>query len=133
MKKVRITLKRNKTFTIFETAQDLYVWMASQYEQPSPPDGFRIKTVKGDFLEVEWCGAEWIYDSDMTRCLNLVRIAHAKQSENESGFIVTGHIGWVCDGLLPIRNYRDNLMNIELIQEVDARLEMDRACPNLEI
>lgn len=69
MKKVRLSLKRGSkpwSFILYDSAESAYFLK----DEPLYPDGFEeeyrkiITLNKGDILEVEWVGSEWVFEDE---------------------------------------------------------------------
>jgi len=70
MKKVRITTKdvNGKNFRIFNSPESLYVWLNDPdlQEDPDmdPSIGNIVHLKRGETMEVEWCGCEFVYEGE---------------------------------------------------------------------
>lgn len=120
MKKVRISLRDSKkkwSFALYETLSYFI------YLHGSPKTESKHKQIitleKGEFLEVEWFGADYYQIDPMSLLLNekakidkttynkcdFVRIGKCKRMSGKNGFeYVTGHTGWVSGGTIPWSN-----------------------------
>lgn len=67
MKKVQLSLKRGSSpvsFTLYDSVESAYYLK----DEPPYPDGFEeeyrkiVSLNRGEILEVEWVGSEWIFD-----------------------------------------------------------------------
>ena len=103
--RIRITTsgEQTKKIPIFDSSEALYLWCHSQ------DDEYRGATIvelrNSDFIDAEWMGCEFVHEGDeRSRCLNIIRAAFAKSSENDSGYVVTPIIGWTTNDLLPFRS-----------------------------
>lgn len=104
MIRVRITTrgKKAKVIPFFDSSEALYLWCHN------PTDEFRGATLvelrECDYVDAEWMGCEFVHEGNgQSRCLSIVRAAHAKATENDSGFVITPVIGWVTSDVLPMK------------------------------
>lgn len=72
MKKVRITVSKGskgKDFRIFNSPESLYVWLNDPDLQTDddldPSLGNIVSLKRGEVMEVEWCGCEFMYENDV--------------------------------------------------------------------
>jgi hypothetical protein len=130
MRKVKITLRptsHGKKLYLFPTSEALYVWLCSmeQGEQSVIPELNEILLEPGDFIEAELRGFEYSYeDNQRHKRLDLIRLGLAQKSKNSAGLSVTVHTGWVSGGLLPMRRYVDNDIEVVPIDDAEARLDL---------
>jgi len=114
MRKIRLSLKpevEGWSFDLFDSPEAAYYLGG---EPPSPDDDFvyNIKIEKGDFIEVEWMGAEYVYaKSEAAEALGIdegdrydrVRLAKCYEVTTNvanSGYVET-YSGWVPKGTIP--------------------------------
>lgn len=132
MKKVRVTLKEGSTgkkVCLFPSAEALYVWLTAmeRNEQLHVDDIEELVLEPGGFIEAELQGFEYSYEGGQRfRRLELVRLGKAQQPANSAGLLVTTHSGWVSGGLLPMKDYSDAEVDVRLIRQEDARLDMEK-------
>lgn len=130
MKKVKITLRPGspgKKLYLFPSAESLYVWLCAleRNEQIQVPDIEELVLEPGGFVEAELRGFEYSYEEKgKFKRLDLVRLGKAQMPKNASGLLATIHCGWVSGGLLPLREYKDSDMEIRLLAEKDARIDL---------
>ena len=130
MKKVRITLKDSspgKKFYLFPDAESLYVFMDAleHGEQLQIDDLDEVLLEKDDFIEAELIGFEYAYDGQTHRRFDLIRLGKVERPKNSSGTLVSVHRGWVSGGLLPMRNYEDADIDINVIDNPeDASIDL---------
>lgn len=122
MKKVRISLKRGAapwSFTLYDSSESAYYLK----DEPPYPDGFEeeyrktISLKKGETLEIEWIGSEWVYQNEhedfLTKKIDLgdnrfdkydnVRVGKfipAKGVQEKMGYM-TVYAGWISGGAVP--------------------------------
>jgi hypothetical protein len=130
MKKVKIVLRPGspgKKFYLFPTAKSLYAWMRAleRNERIQVPNVEEIVLEPGGFIEAELRGFEYSYEGGQKfRRFDLIRLGKAQQSKNSSGLIVTIHSGWVSGGLLPLKPYVDADIEVKLLDQHNARLDL---------
>lgn len=134
MKKVRLSPKRGKTwsFKLFDSAEAAYYLKSdnreiSDYHQ-------RINIATGSFMEVEWMGCEYLYDSDDVEELAWdehhelfakVRIAKLTKSKKvkERDYIELA-IGWVRGSDIPwSQNTHDDVKIIKINNDKKSKLD----------
>jgi hypothetical protein len=117
MRKLRLTLKANVeawSFTLFDSPEAVYYLGTST---PEPEDEFccNVSLSPGDFLEVEWMGAEYLHDdaigsdafSSARDSDRYDKIRLAKMYDIARGTILLGsgfvesYSGWVPSGTIP--------------------------------
>lgn len=102
MKQYRVTvLSGSQEFAIFDSAEALYMWTKEPTQEMT---GARTISVgREDFLDVEWLGCEFVHEGKSKfSCLNVVHVAFAKATDNESGFVVNPVLGWISRLILPL-------------------------------
>lgn len=107
MKKVRLKPKRGCrwSFKLYDSAESAYFMKdddrdRSEYHQ-------RVGLPPGTFMEIEWLGAEFIYDEEAETpdgwhtCFDKVRLARVtkKKTGNKDGIVLA--TGWVLGGSIP--------------------------------
>ena len=135
MKKVRLSPKRGKTwsFKLFDSAEAAYYLKSddreiSDYHQ-------RINITPGSFVEVEWMGCEYLYDSvdaeeELTwdehhELFDKVRIAKLIKSKKvkERDYIELA-FGWVRGSDIPwSQNTHDNVKIIKINDDKKSKLD----------
>lgn len=135
MKRVRIDIKEDspgRKFWIFGSSADLWDWVQECFRDPNeaiadvPEGAHEITLNPGSFLEAEWWGCEVMQEGTGWRHLNLVRMGEARPSDNDSGNVVTIHVGWVIDTIIPLRDYEDENITVYRIDGADdAVLDLD--------
>lgn len=132
MKKVKVTLKPGspgRKFFLFPSAEALYVWAcALERNEQVQVDGINELVLEpGGFIEAELRGFEYAYDSATSlknKRLDLVRLGKARTPQNAAGTEVSIHIGWVTGNLLPMRPYSDAHIDVTLLAEHEAKLDL---------
>jgi hypothetical protein len=106
MKKVRITTNKGvseKEFKIFNSPESLYVWLNDpELQSENGIDsslGNSVRLLKGEVMEVEWCGCEYIYEQE-TLLFRADYVRIGKQIKSPSFFtggksVVGIQDGWV--------------------------------------
>lgn len=150
MKKVRITLRDNKKTWSFPVYESLASYIYLQDKAVSPNKFTKIITLsKGEFLEIEWIGADY-YQLDMiglmlkqttvpdnlqlAKCDN-VRIAKSSRKSGRKGFdYVIGHVGWVPGDVIPWNNRSCpvHLKVIELKGRHKPKVDFDQLFQNVD-
>jgi len=134
MKKVRLSPKRGKTwsFKLFDSAEAAYYLKSddreiSDYHQ-------RINIVSGSFMEVEWMGCEYLYDSvdveepawnEHHELFAKVRIAKLTKSKKvkERDYIELA-VGWVRGSDIPwSQNAHDDVKIIKINDDKKSKLD----------
>ena len=78
------------------------------------------------FIEAELRGYEYSHEeAGRYRRLDLVRLGLAQKPKNASGFLVTTHTGWVSGGLLPLRRYSDQDVDVVPITDEESKMKFD--------
>lgn len=119
MKQFRITTTTQLNLTLFESSKEAYL------------KSDRKRTIRlrpEDFADVEWLGCEFVRDDNNT-CLNLVNVAFAKATENNSGYLVKPITGWIVNDLLPFCDVDIDSMSIRKIADgirIPHPIEIDR-------
>lgn len=69
MKKIRLNLKRGVkswSFTLYDSVESAYYLKDEPVMDDEVEEYRRVVTVKrGEIIEAEWLGAEWVYDEDV--------------------------------------------------------------------
>lgn len=134
MKKVRITLKDGapgKKLWLFPSAEALYVWSsaAERGEQVQVPGITELGLSPGGLIEAELLGFDYAYEDKgvgrYTR-FDYVRLALTTKPMNAAGTVATTHVGWSMGGLLPMRPYADDTIDVRAIDEDEATLDFDQ-------
>lgn len=131
MKKVKVTLRPEspgKKFYLFPTAEALYVWLCAteRGEHVQVPDIVELLLEPEGFIEAELRGYEYSHEeAGRYRRLDLVRLGLAQKPKNASGFLVTTHTGWVSGGLLPLRRYSDQDVDVVPITDEESKMKFD--------
>lgn len=118
MKKVRITVTRGsqgKYFNIFNSPESLYVWLNDPELQERKLDsslGNTIHLKKGEVMEVEWCGCEYIYEQDkLLFRADYIRIGKLISTPGffSKGKNVVGiQDGWIVDDIIAFKSGTDD-------------------------
>jgi hypothetical protein len=117
MKKVRITVNKGskgKSFNIFNSPESLYVWLndpeLQEDKKLDPSLGNTIYLKKGEVMEVEWCGCEYVYEkekvlfrADYIRIGKMINMPSFLDGKN----IVGIQDGWVVDDIISFRTSAD--------------------------
>jgi hypothetical protein len=125
MKKVSVILKTTspgKKIYLFPSAEALYLWTCAmeRNEQLEVPGLEELLVEPGGFIEAELRGFDYAYEGGQKfRRLDFIRLAKASQPRNASGLLVTTHMGWVSGGLLPMKDYVDSDIEIQLLTNDD--------------
>ena len=120
MKKVRITTtdSKGKNFKIFNSPEAIYVWMNDPDLQDDdymdPTVGNVVHLKKGEVMEVEWCGCEFIYEKE-SLLFRADYIRLGKQISEPTIFtegkkIVGIQDGWVTSDIINFKSGTDKLM-----------------------
>lgn len=119
MKKVRITVNKGskgKSFNIFNSPESLYVWLNDdelQEDELDPSLGNTIHLKKGEVMEVEWCGCEYIYEHDrLLFRADYIRIGKLISTPSffSRGKNVVGiQDGWIIDDIISFKSQSDDL------------------------
>jgi len=135
VKKVRLEIQKKsegRQVWLFPTASELYEWIERCYDDPheavsgTPEPAAELILRPGDFMEVEWWGCEVLHEGDgQWRHLNLVRLGLGKQSDNAAGLIVSVHVGWVIDTIVPFYDYHDENILVTRIDNKEPKLDLD--------
>ena len=118
MKKVRITTNKGvseKHFTIFNSPESLYVWLHDPDLQGDddvdPSLGNTVILLKGEVMEVEWCGCEHVYEEEtLLFRADYIRIGkHVKSPSFFAGGkkVVGIQDGWVLGGSISFNSRLD--------------------------
>jgi hypothetical protein len=120
MKKVRITVNKGvsgKAFKIFNSPESLYVWLNDpELQQDDELDvslGNVVYLKKGEFMEAEWCGCEFLYeDNKLQFRADYIRIG--KLISSPTSFLKGKNIvgiqdGWVLDDTISFKSGTDGL------------------------
>lgn len=130
MKKVRVTLRPGSTgkkIYLFPSAEALYMWACAldKGEQIVIPDIEELVLDPDGFIEAELRGFDYAYDDGQKfRRFDFIRLGKAQQPKNSSGLLVTIHVGWVSGGLLPMKQYIDSDIEVKVIDDKDAKLDL---------
>lgn len=130
MKKVKIVLQPNSTgkkFYLFPNSESLYVWLCAleRGETLQVPDIQELLLEPGGFIEAELRGFEYAYEeNNRFRRLELIRLGKAQSTQNASGLLVSTHAGWVSGGLLPMKHYSDADIDVRVLREGEAKLDL---------
>lgn len=135
MKKVRVEVmdeSLGRRFWIFPSSLDLWRWIQSRYDDPSsdvkPDVAHEIILRPGGFIEAEWWGCEIMQDPGVPggwRHLNLVRMGEVQPSFNASGNVITIHMGWLIDTILPMYDYDDDNIEVWRVDGDESSSELD--------
>lgn len=134
MKKVRVDIKETspgRKFWIFNSSLALWDWIQRCYADPGdltntePSGAFEITLRPGDFMEVEWFGCEILRGVDRWFHLNLVRVGESRPSLNSSGNVVTLHVGWLIDSIVPMTDYDDEHLLVKRCDEFNDGRDLD--------
>lgn len=88
MKKIRIEPKHSKNCSIklFESPEAAYVWMNAKEDEKCEFGGdISLDGSKGEFVEIEWMGCEFVYDAELAgghERFDAVHIAKVTPSTN---------------------------------------------------
>lgn len=117
MKKVRITINKghtDKEFKIFNSPESLYVWLNDtelQEENLDSSIGNIVNLKKGEIMEVEWRGCEYIYENDkLLFRADYIRIGKLINSPSMflKGKDVVGiQDGWILSDTISFKSYSD--------------------------
>lgn len=104
MKKVRLNLKRGIkawSFTLYDSAESAYYLKDEPVMDDDVEEYRRIVTMKrGESIEAEWLGAEWVYDEDDSKKyrkfdkVRLGKISKLKTSSRGTNYLEL-YSGWV--------------------------------------
>lgn len=135
MKKVRVDVKEDspgRRFWLFISAESLLDWIVACYKDPAkatesvPVGAHEVVLRNDDFMEAEWYGCEVVRQGkDSWKHLNLIRAAEVRSSDNSAGNVVTVHIGWVIDTIIPFHDYEDENIIVERIEDDESEVDMD--------
>jgi hypothetical protein len=140
VKKVRISLKRGAapwSFTLYDSSESAYYLK----DEPPYPDGFEeeyrktISLNKGEILEVEWIGSEWVFVDDHSDFLQkplrlnsqehdkydkirVGKITPTKGAEEKLGYLEV-YSGWTFGDVVPwTQKTSQNGLKITQIKDV---------------
>jgi len=104
VKKVRLNLKRGIkawSFTLYDSAESAYYLKDEPVMDDDVEEYRRIVTMKrGESIEAEWLGAEWVYDEDDSKKyrkfdkVRLGKISKLKTSSRGTNYLEL-YSGWV--------------------------------------
>lgn len=118
MKKVRITVSKGstgKSFKIFNSPESIYVWLHDPELQKSEELDVSIGNVihlkKGEVMEAEWCGCEYIYENE-SLIFRADYIRLGKLMKNSTLFSANKNVigiqdGWILNDTIQFKNYSD--------------------------
>lgn len=135
MKKVRISLKRGTkswSFRIFDSAEAAYYLKNDAREKSDNHQ--MLYLMPGSFMEVEWMGCEYLYESDeyvgaaavrRHDTFSKVRVAKLTKSRDKSERdVIELAVGWVGDGAIPwSEDQRNDLRIIRINEEGKSKLD----------
>lgn len=131
MKSVRITpAEKNeaKFITLFDSSEAAYTWATESRNDPTVinyiQDVEKVEIAQGEFAEVEWRGCEFSHEKTENLRFDYVRLAKARPAKNASGLLVTVHVGWTCDRILPFKDFSDDTMTVTKLTAETAKLNM---------
>lgn len=137
MKKVRITTTRGskgKDFKIFNSPESLYVWLndpdLQEEDYLDPTLGNIVHLKRGEIMEVEWCGFEYVYEdgrlqfrADYVRIGKLISMPTAFLDNKE---IVGIQDGWVTSDIISHKNKIDESTRVtKLTNRSKHRFDLD--------
>lgn len=103
MLRYRVTSTSEVPVMLFSSAEALFIW----HDDPNNDVDADI-TVLGlrpdDYMDVEWCGCEIVYQNGSYTIFNFVSVAFARQPDNGSGHVVKSFSGWVSEHVLPTKS-----------------------------
>ena len=126
MLKFKVTPNHKKQYCIFQSAKSLYDWMLDPVNV-NKDECIQINIEPGEIVEYEWFGAEYIDESNV-HILNLIRFVAVKKDESSGDHVNIPVIGWVCDGILPMKEYKDNVVTIEKIESGVVDFNQEFGC-----
>lgn len=135
MKKVRINLRNGvhnamRKFPLFPSVEDIYFWFTEldAVEPSSVPDVDCVElNHPNEFLEVEWRGCEFAYETQQNRVIgfDFVRLVKARPSQNSSGHIISLHYGWSMGEILPFKGTFQDIV-VKRLHTDDAQFNLEK-------
>jgi hypothetical protein len=119
MKKVRITTtnSKGKSFKIFSSPEAIYVWMNDPDMQDDdymdPTVGNLVHLKKGEVMEVEWCGCEFVYENNSllfrADYIRLGKLISEPTIFTEGKKIVGIQDGWITSDIIDFKSGTNEL------------------------
>ena len=111
MKKMRITVNKGssgKKFKIFNSPESLYVWLNDpdlQAEKKMDPSlGTEVHLKKGETMEVEWRGCEFIYEASFEARIDYIRLGKVvKVTPYLRKDLVGIQDGWIVEAIMAFK------------------------------
>lgn len=130
MKRVKVTVNDGspgRTLLLFNDPEGAYVWSMEAYDDPSIvdsiPDVERVVLLPGEYIEAEWRGCEYVYDGPNHIRLDFVRLAKAGFPHNAAGLLISTHVGWVTDCIIPFRTYKDDDIDVKSLSAGESLID----------
>lgn len=116
MKRFRITARDEpRKLKLFKSSEALFAWSVGDGVDNS--ELVEITVRLDDYLDVELIGFEYVNDGKTLQCFNLVNVAFAHATENDTGHTITSRLCWVSDAVFPMREVTDGTLTIRRLSD----------------
>lgn len=116
MKRFRITSHdKPHKLLLFNSAEALFAWTVKDGIDNSEVVELTLRPQ--DFLDVEMIGYEYANDGFRLRCFNLINAAYGRETENDSGHVVSKRLCWVSDAIFPMKEMSSGSLTIRKLSD----------------
>jgi len=127
MKKIRLELKpgvESKTIMVYDSPEALYLNIEDP-EEMGAIGSIPIRIGKGEFIEAEWRGCEFVKEGKDWLRFDSVRLAKSSPTKNSSGSLVSIYFGWVNADTLSFDDKEDaDSYTIRLLSPADWKMDL---------
>jgi len=133
MKKAKITVNEGspgRVLPLFTDPETVYHWLTESQDDPTLiydlPGVEHLTLSPGEFIEVEWMGCEYAFDSrtQLHTRIDLVRLGKAAIISSTGGTLASLHAGWTAPHVIPFKDYEDQHITVRELTPENTKLDL---------